>query len=179
MLTEHIQLSDLVITTAAIPGKPLPKLIGTAQVAGMKAYEAPCKASPYVRASIAQLIIAADGRVASDIELAPLAIINTIFDRFYHAGARSPTWPDMPTRVRASAYHAFTSRAPTLTTRRSRWGQLIGVLHRVPALGAAASSKKACVEYAGGERDRRLATNVFFPMTSENRLMESRRDCKL
>lgn len=107
MLTEHIQLSDLVITTAAIPGKPLPKLIGTAQVAGMKAYEAPCKASPYVRASIAQLIIAADGRVASDIELAPLAIINTIFDRFYHAGARSPTWPDIDPRSRVgiSRFH--------------------------------------------------------------------------
>jgi NAD(P) transhydrogenase subunit alpha len=36
-LTKHIQQSDLVITTAAIPGKPSPKLISKAQVAGMKA----------------------------------------------------------------------------------------------------------------------------------------------
>jgi NAD(P) transhydrogenase subunit alpha len=36
-LTQHIQKSDLVITTAAIPGKPSPKLISKAQVAGMKA----------------------------------------------------------------------------------------------------------------------------------------------
>ena len=35
-LTRHIQASDLIITTAAIPGKPSPKLISTAQVAGMK-----------------------------------------------------------------------------------------------------------------------------------------------
>jgi NAD(P) transhydrogenase subunit alpha len=35
-LTRHIQASDLIITTAAIPGKPSPKLIGAAQVAGMK-----------------------------------------------------------------------------------------------------------------------------------------------
>ncbi|MFM9925164.1 NAD(P) transhydrogenase subunit alpha [Variovorax sp. H27-G14] len=37
VLTKHIQQSDLVITTAAIPGKPSPKLISHAQVAGMKA----------------------------------------------------------------------------------------------------------------------------------------------
>ena len=36
-LTRHIQASDLIITTAAIPGKPSPKLISAAQVAGMKA----------------------------------------------------------------------------------------------------------------------------------------------
>jgi NAD(P) transhydrogenase subunit alpha len=36
-LTQHIQGSDLIITTAAIPGKASPKLIGKAQVAGMKA----------------------------------------------------------------------------------------------------------------------------------------------
>jgi NAD(P) transhydrogenase subunit alpha len=36
-LTQHIQESDLIITTAAIPGKASPKLIGKAQVAGMKA----------------------------------------------------------------------------------------------------------------------------------------------
>ena len=37
MLTQHIQQSDLIITTAAIPGRPSPKLISKAQVAGMKA----------------------------------------------------------------------------------------------------------------------------------------------
>jgi NAD(P) transhydrogenase subunit alpha len=37
VLTKHIQQADLVITTAAIPGKPSPKLINKAQVAGMKA----------------------------------------------------------------------------------------------------------------------------------------------
>ncbi|WP_158753218.1 NAD(P) transhydrogenase subunit alpha [Dyella sp. S184] len=37
VLTKHIQQADLVITTAAIPGKPSPKLISKAQVAGMKA----------------------------------------------------------------------------------------------------------------------------------------------
>jgi len=37
VLTKHIQSADLVITTAAIPGKPSPKLISHAQVAGMKA----------------------------------------------------------------------------------------------------------------------------------------------
>ena len=37
VLTQHIQRSDLVITTAAIPGKASPKLISRAQVAGMKA----------------------------------------------------------------------------------------------------------------------------------------------
>ena len=35
-LTKHIQASDLIITTAAIPGKASPKLISRAQVAGMK-----------------------------------------------------------------------------------------------------------------------------------------------
>jgi NAD(P) transhydrogenase subunit alpha len=37
VLTKHIQTSDLIITTAAIPGKPSPKLISGAQVKGMKA----------------------------------------------------------------------------------------------------------------------------------------------
>jgi H+-translocating NAD(P) transhydrogenase subunit alpha len=37
VLTKHIQGSDLIITTAAIPGKPSPKLISKVQVAGMKA----------------------------------------------------------------------------------------------------------------------------------------------
>jgi NAD(P) transhydrogenase subunit alpha len=37
VLTKHIQQSDLVITTAAIPGQASPKLISKAQVAGMKA----------------------------------------------------------------------------------------------------------------------------------------------
>jgi NAD(P) transhydrogenase subunit alpha len=37
VLARHIQQSDLVITTAAIPGKASPKLISHAQVAGMKA----------------------------------------------------------------------------------------------------------------------------------------------
>lgn len=36
-LTQHIQQADLIITTAAIPGKPSPKLISQAQVQGMKA----------------------------------------------------------------------------------------------------------------------------------------------
>jgi len=36
-LTKHIQASDLIVTTAAIPGKASPKLISKAQVAGMKA----------------------------------------------------------------------------------------------------------------------------------------------
>jgi NAD(P) transhydrogenase subunit alpha len=37
VLTKHIQQADLVITTAAIPGRPSPKLISRKQVAGMKA----------------------------------------------------------------------------------------------------------------------------------------------
>jgi NAD(P) transhydrogenase subunit alpha len=37
VLTRHIQQADLIITTAAIPGKPSPKLISAAQVKGMKA----------------------------------------------------------------------------------------------------------------------------------------------
>ncbi len=37
VLTQHIQSADLIITTAAIPGKASPKLISHAQVAGMKA----------------------------------------------------------------------------------------------------------------------------------------------
>jgi NAD(P) transhydrogenase subunit alpha len=37
VLTQHIQASDLIITTAAIPGKASPKLVSKAQVAGMKA----------------------------------------------------------------------------------------------------------------------------------------------
>jgi proton-translocating NAD(P)+ transhydrogenase subunit alpha len=36
-LTQHLQQADLVITTAAIPGKPSPRLISKAQVAAMKA----------------------------------------------------------------------------------------------------------------------------------------------
>jgi NAD(P) transhydrogenase subunit alpha len=36
VLTKHIQQADLIITTAAIPGKPSPKLISSAQVKGMK-----------------------------------------------------------------------------------------------------------------------------------------------
>jgi NAD(P) transhydrogenase subunit alpha len=35
-LTKHIQGADLIITTAAIPGKASPKLINKVQVAGMK-----------------------------------------------------------------------------------------------------------------------------------------------
>jgi NAD(P) transhydrogenase subunit alpha len=35
-LTEHIQAADLIITTAAMPGKPSPQLISRRQVAGMK-----------------------------------------------------------------------------------------------------------------------------------------------
>ena len=37
VLTKHIQAADLIITTAAIPGRASPKLINKAQVAGMKA----------------------------------------------------------------------------------------------------------------------------------------------
>ncbi|MEO5686804.1 MAG: NAD(P) transhydrogenase subunit alpha [Burkholderiaceae bacterium] len=37
VLTQHLQQADLVVTTAAIPGKPSPKLISHAQVARMKA----------------------------------------------------------------------------------------------------------------------------------------------
>jgi NAD(P) transhydrogenase subunit alpha len=37
VLTKHIAAADLIVTTAAIPGKPSPKLISKAQVAGMKA----------------------------------------------------------------------------------------------------------------------------------------------
>jgi len=37
VLTRHIQQADLIITTAAIPGRPSPKLITHAQVLGMKA----------------------------------------------------------------------------------------------------------------------------------------------
>ena len=36
VLTKHIQAADLVVTTAAIPGKPSPKLVSKAQVASMK-----------------------------------------------------------------------------------------------------------------------------------------------
>jgi H+-translocating NAD(P) transhydrogenase subunit alpha len=36
VVTKHIQQSDLIITTAAIPGRPSPKLISKSQVAGMK-----------------------------------------------------------------------------------------------------------------------------------------------
>jgi NAD(P) transhydrogenase subunit alpha len=36
VLTKHIQAADLVITTAAIPGRASPKLISQAQVAGMR-----------------------------------------------------------------------------------------------------------------------------------------------
>jgi NAD(P) transhydrogenase subunit alpha len=37
VVTKHIQAADLIITTAAIPGRPSPKLISKAQVEGMKA----------------------------------------------------------------------------------------------------------------------------------------------
>jgi len=37
VLTKHIQAADLIVTTAAIPGKASPKLISKAQVSGMKA----------------------------------------------------------------------------------------------------------------------------------------------
>jgi NAD(P) transhydrogenase subunit alpha len=37
LVTKHIQQSDLIITTAAIPGRSSPKLISQSQVAGMKA----------------------------------------------------------------------------------------------------------------------------------------------
>ena len=37
VLTKHIQQADLIITTAAIPGRPSPKLISSVQVSGMKA----------------------------------------------------------------------------------------------------------------------------------------------
>jgi NAD(P) transhydrogenase subunit alpha len=37
VITKHIQAADIIITTAAIPGRPSPKLISKAQVDGMKA----------------------------------------------------------------------------------------------------------------------------------------------
>jgi NAD(P) transhydrogenase subunit alpha len=37
VLTQHIQAADLIVTTAAIPGRASPKLISKVQVAGMKA----------------------------------------------------------------------------------------------------------------------------------------------
>jgi NAD(P) transhydrogenase subunit alpha len=37
VVTKHIQAADMIITTAAIPGRPSPKLISKAQVEGMKA----------------------------------------------------------------------------------------------------------------------------------------------
>ena len=37
VITKHIQAADIIITTAAIPGRPSPKLISKAQVEGMKA----------------------------------------------------------------------------------------------------------------------------------------------
>jgi NAD(P) transhydrogenase subunit alpha len=37
VLTKHIQAADLIVTTAAIPGKASPKLISKTQVSGMKA----------------------------------------------------------------------------------------------------------------------------------------------
>jgi NAD(P) transhydrogenase subunit alpha len=37
VVTKHIQSADIIITTAAIPGRPSPKLISKAQVDGMKA----------------------------------------------------------------------------------------------------------------------------------------------
>ena len=37
VVTKHIQAADIIITTAAIPGRPSPKLISKAQVDGMKA----------------------------------------------------------------------------------------------------------------------------------------------
>ena len=36
VLTKHIQAADMIVTTAAIPGRPSPKLISKAQVDGMK-----------------------------------------------------------------------------------------------------------------------------------------------
>jgi NAD(P) transhydrogenase subunit alpha len=36
LLTPHIQQADLIITSAAVPGRPAPKVISKAQVAGMK-----------------------------------------------------------------------------------------------------------------------------------------------
>jgi H+-translocating NAD(P) transhydrogenase subunit alpha len=37
VVTKHIQAADLIVTTAAIPGRPAPKLISKAQIEGMKA----------------------------------------------------------------------------------------------------------------------------------------------
>ncbi|MGH8516983.1 MAG: NAD(P)(+) transhydrogenase (Re/Si-specific) subunit alpha, partial [Panacagrimonas sp.] len=37
VVTKHIQAADIIITTAAIPGRPSPKLISKSQVDGMKA----------------------------------------------------------------------------------------------------------------------------------------------
>lgn len=37
VITKHIQAADMIVTTAAIPGRPAPKLISKAQVDGMKA----------------------------------------------------------------------------------------------------------------------------------------------
>jgi H+-translocating NAD(P) transhydrogenase subunit alpha len=37
VVTKHIQAADLIVTTAAIPGRPSPKLISKSQVEGMKA----------------------------------------------------------------------------------------------------------------------------------------------
>jgi NAD(P) transhydrogenase subunit alpha len=74
VLTEHIQAADLVITTAAIPGKASPKLISGAQIAGMKAGAVIVDLSAEGGGNCAGIVPGQTTRVGSVTLLAPLNV---------------------------------------------------------------------------------------------------------
>jgi NAD(P) transhydrogenase subunit alpha len=109
VLTAHIQQADVVITTAAVPGRPAPRLISKAQVDGMKpgavivdlAAEGGgnCEASvPGETIRVGQVTIAAPLNVASLLsehasQLYAMNLLN-LLELLIHDGALAPDWSD-------------------------------------------------------------------------------------
>jgi NAD(P) transhydrogenase subunit alpha len=109
VLTTHIQQADVVITTAAVPGRPAPKLISKAQVDGMKpgavivdlAAEGGgnCESSvPGETVRVGPVTIAAPLNVASLLsehasQLYAMNLLN-LLELLIHDGALAPDWSD-------------------------------------------------------------------------------------
>jgi NAD(P) transhydrogenase subunit alpha len=109
VLTAHIQQADVVITTAALPGRPAPKLISKAQVDGMKpgavivdlAAEGGgnCEYSVSGETTrVGQVTIAAPLNVASLLsehasQLYAMNLLN-LLELLIHDGTLSPDWSD-------------------------------------------------------------------------------------
>ena len=89
VLTAHIQEADLIITTAAIPGKPSPKLISQAQVAGMKAGAVVVDLSAEGGGNCAGIVPGETARVGEVTLLAPLNVPSLLGEDASHLYAEN------------------------------------------------------------------------------------------